>query len=69
MEQGIRAYLGKDVSILTDRRGDGIKKPLTLKDFRIRVEGGAKVDQLEIGGCGCFADDEQQSLNGDATHG
>lgn len=58
MEQGIRAYLGKDVSILTDRSGDGKKKPLTLKDFRIRVEGGAQVDAFDIGGCGCFVTDE-----------
>lgn len=56
MEQAIRTYLGKDVSILTDRSGDGKKKPLTLKDFRLRVEGGAQVDAFDIGGCGCFLD-------------
>lgn len=57
MEQAIRTYLGKDVSIMTDRRGDGKKKPLTLKDFRIRVESGAQVDAFEIGGCGCFMEE------------
>lgn len=57
MEQAIRTYLGKDVSILTDRRGDNVKKPLTLKDFRISVEAGETVDAFEIGGCGCFLDD------------
>lgn len=57
MEQGIRAYLGKDVAILTDRRG-GEKKPMTLKDFRIRVESGAQVDAFDIGGCGCFVTEE-----------
>lgn len=59
-EQRIRAQIGKDVSILTDRRGDGKKKPLTLKDFRIRVEtqGAAQVDAFEIGGCGCFSSAE-----------
>lgn len=58
MEQAIRTYLDKDVSILTDRRGGDGKKPLTLKDFRIRVEsGGEQVDAFEIGGCGCFLDD------------
>lgn len=57
MEQAIRTYLGKDVSILTDRRGGQGKKPLTLKDFRIRVEAGETVDMFEIGGCGCFLDD------------
>lgn len=53
LEQGIRTYLGKDVSIMTDRAG-GKKKPLTLKDFRIRIEAGAQVDAFDIGGCGCF---------------
>lgn len=57
MEQGFRAYIGKDVSILTDRTG-GEKKPLTLKDFRIRVESGAQIDAFDIGGCGCFVTDE-----------
>lgn len=33
-EQAFRQFIGKDVSILTDRRGDGKKKPLTLKTFR-----------------------------------
>lgn len=39
-------------SILRDRS----KKragPLTLKDFRIRIENNGKFDQHEIGGCGC----------------
>lgn len=60
MEQGIRAYLGKDVAVLTDRRG-GDKKPLTLKDFRISIEtGGAQVDAFDIGGCGCFGTEEAE---------
>lgn len=53
-EQALIAYLGKDVSILRDRTG-GTTKPLTLKDFRIRVEKGSQVDALDIGGCGCFS--------------
>lgn len=57
MEQSIRTYLDKDVSILTDRRGDGKKKPLTLRDFRIRIEAGAQVDIHDVGGCGCFVED------------
>lgn len=55
MEQEIRAFLGKDVSILTDRRGDGKKKPLTLKAFRESLEAGGDCDRFEIGGCGCFS--------------
>jgi len=61
-EQEMREFLGKDVSMLTDRSGDGKKKPLTLKDFRIRVENGAKVDKHEVGGCGCFSDVGNEDL-------
>lgn len=57
-EQELVELIGKPVSILTDRSGDGKKKPLTLRDFRIRIEGGAQVDAFEIGGCGCFSDIE-----------
>jgi 3'-phosphoadenosine 5'-phosphosulfate sulfotransferase (PAPS reductase)/FAD synthetase len=57
-EQDIRVYLKADVSILADRTGDGLKKPLTLKAFRERIEGGAQIDLFERGGCGCFIDDE-----------
>lgn len=56
MEQAIRVYLSKDVSILTDTVGEK-KTPLTLKDFRIRTEGGAQVDAFDVGGCGCFVDE------------
>lgn len=55
-EQAIRAYLDKDVSILTDRSGDGKKKALTLRRFRERVEAGFEFDKFDIGGCGCFVD-------------
>lgn len=54
-EQAIREYLGKPVSILTDRSGDGKKKPLTLADLRVRIEGNGQVDMFDMGGCGCFA--------------
>ena len=53
-EQEMREYLGKDVSILTDRRGDGKKKPLTLVQFRERVEKGGQCDLFDFGGCNCF---------------
>jgi 3'-phosphoadenosine 5'-phosphosulfate sulfotransferase (PAPS reductase)/FAD synthetase len=57
-EQDIRTYLKADVSMLTDRSGDGVKKPLTLKTFRERIEAGAQIDMFEIGGCGCFTDED-----------
>jgi hypothetical protein len=58
-EQDIRAFLGKDVSILTDRSGDGVKKPLTLMAFRERLDRdpqrGLALDDFRH--CGCFLDD------------
>lgn len=54
-EQEIRKKLGKDVSILKDRRG-GKTKPLTLKDFRERLDKSPNLfDENEWGGCGCFS--------------
>lgn len=57
LEQAIRVYLGKDVSILTDRSGDGEKKPMTLRELRLRIESGAQVDMFDQGGCGCFVEE------------
>lgn len=51
-EQELRAYLGKDVAILRDRTG-GKTRPLTLKEFRERIEAGGDHDRNEWGGCGC----------------
>lgn len=39
-------------TVLKDRRG-GTTKPLTLRDFRLRVEAGEKFDRHDWGGCGC----------------
>lgn len=56
-EEGMRDYLGKNVSMLTDRTGDGKKKPLTLATLRERMDAGGQLDLFEIGGCGCFVDE------------
>lgn len=53
-EQGIREYLDKDIAILRDRRG-GVSRPMTLREFRERLERGEAYDKEEWGGCGCFA--------------
>jgi 3'-phosphoadenosine 5'-phosphosulfate sulfotransferase (PAPS reductase)/FAD synthetase len=59
-EQDIRVYLNADVSILSDRSGDGLKKPLTLQAFRERIEAGdAQIDLFDLGGCGCFIDEPE----------
>lgn len=55
-EAALRRLLG-DVSILTDRSGDGKKKPFTLKALRERIESDGQIDLFEIGGCGCFTED------------
>lgn len=55
-EAEIRTQLG-DVTILTDRSGDGIKKPLTLTEFARRLQEKPQLS-LEFDdwneGCGCF---------------
>jgi hypothetical protein len=52
-EEGMRTYLGKDVSILRDRRG-GKSRPMTLREFREQLEGGGECDTTDIGGCACI---------------
>jgi hypothetical protein len=59
-EQEIREYLGKDISILKDRRG-GRTRPLTLRAFRRRLESGKPYDKNAWGGCGCFVSGSVQS--------
>lgn len=58
-EQEFRDFIGKDVSVLTDRSGDNEKKPLTLKDFRHSLEAdpqmGLQFDNFRS--CGCFFGD------------
>lgn len=55
-ETELREYLGKDVAILRDRRG-GATRPMTLREFRERLQAEPGLfDELEWGGCGCFAD-------------
>jgi hypothetical protein len=55
-EQDIRGFLGKDVSVLTDRAGGDGKNPLTLADFRRRIEARPQMalDFDDWGGCGCM---------------
>jgi hypothetical protein len=56
MERKLIAFLGVDVSILTDRRGGDGKKPMTLDAFadRLRADPTIKYEYLPgEGGCGC----------------
>lgn len=61
-ELDLRDYLQADVSILKDRAG-GDTRPLTLKDFRLRLEAAPSLfDEQEWGACGCFTDAEPAGL-------
>jgi len=55
-EQDLRDQLG-DVAILRDRTG-GVSRPLPLSALRARIDAGQQVDLFDLGGCGCFVDDE-----------
>lgn len=62
-EERLRTALGKDIAILIDRRGGGPRRPLTLRDFRLRLERGEDYDRDEWGGCGCFAPVVQERMD------
>jgi hypothetical protein len=51
-EQEMREVVG-DHSILRDRSRSAQTQVLTLREFRRRVKDGGRIDQLELGGCGC----------------
>lgn len=56
-EERMRELLDRDVAILRDRRG-GAVRPLPLTVLRSRIEmDRTDVDELDWGGCGCFADE------------
>lgn len=53
-EEALRRHLEKDVAVMRDRSG-GETKPLTMRAFRERIQGGDEYDQYDWGGCGCFS--------------
>ena len=57
-EEITRKVIGKDVSILTDRRG-GKRIPMTLRDFRKRIEAGVP-PMDDIFSCTCFEDTDSE---------
>lgn len=59
-EQKLREYLGKDIAILRDRTG-GKTRPMTLREFRERIEAKSiDADLFDVGGCGCFVDEDSE---------
>lgn len=60
-EQKFRDFIGKDVAILRDRTG-GTLRPLTLQEFRGRIQGGRQLSLFEAndwGACSCFGEAAQ----------
>lgn len=52
-EQRCREKIGKDVSILRDRRG-GVTKPMTLAQLELRIlDNDPTLPKYDWGGCGC----------------
>ena len=56
-EEELRQHLGAKVSIMRDRRG-GTSVPLTMRQFRERVESDGQLDLFDWGGCGCMSEYE-----------
>lgn len=52
-EEKMREFLGRDVSVMTSRRG-GDSKPLTMKQFRQNIQNQCEIDLDDWGACGCF---------------
>lgn len=63
LEQKFRHEIGKDVSILKDRRNNQLR-PMTLLQWRARIEGNDFTDEeaIDWGGCGCFSDEQEPDL-------
>jgi hypothetical protein len=51
-EEAMRAKVG-DHSIMNDRAGGGPRRPLSMKEFRERIEARQTHDEFDWGGCGC----------------
>jgi hypothetical protein len=62
-EEKLRAQVG-DFSVMTDRRGDGKKKPLPMRVLRERIEAGESFDRHDWGGCGCALDSDSSGGGG-----
>lgn len=55
-EQGIRTLLSKDVAIMKDR-SNYQNRPMTMREFRERIEAEEDIEDDGFGGCGCFVDE------------
>jgi hypothetical protein len=58
-EQDFRDYLGRqDVTVARDWATKPPKN-ITLRELRERIDAGQQPDMFDIGGCGCFVDDDE----------
>lgn len=61
-EEAFRKMIGRDVSIMRDRRS-GVSKPLTMREFRERHERQPMlVDRSDVGGCTCMEEPSVDEL-------
>ncbi|QJI52412.1 hypothetical protein [Psychrobacillus phage Perkons] len=63
-EQEIRKLIGKDVSMIRKQK-KGVRYNYTLRDLRLDLEAGndKEVDFTDIGGCGCFVTEDEESID------
>lgn len=58
IERKLAEFIGSNVTMMTDRSGDNIKKPLSLDEFAARLIANPQMELLEYepgrSGCGCF---------------
>lgn len=54
-ELAFQEFIGKPVTILRRQR-NGVRENLSLRQLRLEIEGGAAVDETDVGGCGCMVD-------------
>lgn len=60
-EEEMRVFLDRNVAILNEVK-NGIKSPLPLRELRRRVEQQPQlIDDQDIGGCGCFFEDDERT--------
>ena len=63
-EEEFRKHFDKDIAFLK-KSINGVNKPYTLRDLRLSVEANHHVDMFDIGGCGCFVDDQDDAQSVD----
>lgn len=64
-EEGIRDSLNANVAMMKesagkDDEGNPVSRPLPLKTLRQRIDAKGKIDKFDVGGCGCFLDNENE---------